>query len=304
MRIISPFSDYYDGVGAIDSDDEPCYVRQTQRHIIGELSLAQRQALFGQVGALWSTTTTPPQPLYLGDATRVVVGFCGRAYAGFRVLGAIAWDVEGVIALVQQLDRRAAAAAEIDVKQALAQLESTRASAWQDGLSRGTWQRHLRTALPDVGVAPFVALRAPVVVVTPAPPRASVTARAYAFDNLTRNITKAIEKLGPDAALSADNIKEPLRDIRRALLEADVSLPVVRQFVKAVEGKAIGAEVVKGITPGQQLVKVVSDQLQELMGSEVRITLYRSQASAWLRPYRDLVRLTSFPQIHSDLITS
>lgn len=57
-------------------------------------------------------------------------------------------------------------------------------------------------------------------------------------------------------------------DIRRALLEADVSLPVVRAFVKSVEEKAAGVEVVKGVTPGQQLIKVVYDELRALMGSE------------------------------------
>jgi len=88
------------------------------------------------------------------------------------------------------------------------------------------------------------------------------------FDNLSRNLTKAIEKLGPDAKLTPENVKEPLRDIRRALLEADVSLPVVRAFVKSVEEKAAGVEVVKGVTPGQQLIKVVYDELRALMGSE------------------------------------
>lgn len=166
MRIISPFSDYYDGVRAIDRDDEPCYVRRTERHVLAELNVRQRAALFSQVGALWSTTTTPPYPQYLGDAVRVVVGFCGRAYAGFRVLGAVAWDVDGVIALVRQLDAKSASAQDIDVKHALSHLEATRASAWQQGLCRASWERFERGAQLDVGVAPFVAFRAPVVVVT------------------------------------------------------------------------------------------------------------------------------------------
>jgi len=88
------------------------------------------------------------------------------------------------------------------------------------------------------------------------------------FDSLSRNLTKALEKLGPDAKLTPENIKEPMRDIRRALLEADVSLPVVRGFIKRVEEKAAGVQVIKGVTPGQQLVKLVFDELKELMGAD------------------------------------
>jgi signal recognition particle subunit SRP54 len=69
--------------------------------------------------------------------------------------------------------------------------------------------------------------------------------------------------------LTAENMKEPMRDIRRALLEADVSLPVVRRFIKSVEGNAVGQGVVKGVEPGQQLVKVVRDELVQLMGGEM-----------------------------------
>ncbi|CAG9462987.1 unnamed protein product [Pedinophyceae sp. YPF-701] len=88
------------------------------------------------------------------------------------------------------------------------------------------------------------------------------------FDNLTKSLQSAIEKLGPDAKLTKDNMKEPMRDIRRALLEADVSLPVVRRFIKNVEGRIAGAQVTKGVTPGQQLVRCVFDELVQLMGEE------------------------------------
>ena len=71
-----------------------------------------------------------------------------------------------------------------------------------------------------------------------------------------------------DGKLTPDNVKTPLREIRRALLEADVSLPVVRQFVARVETAALGVAVTKGVTPDQQLVKVVYDELKALMGGE------------------------------------
>jgi len=96
--------------------------------------------------------------------------------------------------------------------------------------------------------------------------RATVVVRADAFGDLTRNISKAVSQLAPDARLTPENMKEPLRDIRRALLEADVSLPVVRAFIKRVEESAAGAQVVAGVTPGQQLVKSVYGELKDLMG--------------------------------------
>ncbi|KAE9445780.1 hypothetical protein C3L33_22318, partial [Rhododendron williamsianum] len=69
--------------------------------------------------------------------------------------------------------------------------------------------------------------------------------------------------------LTKENIVEPMKDIRRALLEADVSLPVVRRFVQAVSEQAVGVGVIRGVTPDQQLVKIVSDELLKLMGGEV-----------------------------------
>lgn len=93
-----------------------------------------------------------------------------------------------------------------------------------------------------------------------------LTVRAAAFDNLSKSMQKAWDMVRKDGRLTSENIKEPMREIRRALLEADVSLPVVRRFVKKVEEAALGQSVVKGVTPDQQLVKVVYDQLRELMG--------------------------------------
>ncbi|KAK9837742.1 hypothetical protein WJX74_004050 [Apatococcus lobatus] len=88
------------------------------------------------------------------------------------------------------------------------------------------------------------------------------------FDNLSRGLDKAWDMVRKDGKLTADNIKGPMREIRRALLEADVSLPLVRQFVKKVEESALGVKVVKGVRPDQQLVKVVNDELVSLMGGE------------------------------------
>ncbi|RLN05206.1 hypothetical protein C2845_PM13G11300 [Panicum miliaceum] len=69
--------------------------------------------------------------------------------------------------------------------------------------------------------------------------------------------------------LTKENIAEPIRDIRRALLEADVSLPVVRRFIESVSEKAVGTDSIRGVRPDQQLVKIVNDELVQLLGGEV-----------------------------------
>ncbi|KAI7844769.1 hypothetical protein COHA_001651 [Chlorella ohadii] len=88
------------------------------------------------------------------------------------------------------------------------------------------------------------------------------------FDGLSRSLEKAWDSVRRDGKLTAENVKEPMREIRRALLEADVSLPVVRRFVKKVEEAALGERVVKGLSPDQKLVKVVYEELKTLMGGQ------------------------------------
>ncbi|XP_042392970.1 signal recognition particle 54 kDa protein, chloroplastic-like [Zingiber officinale] len=93
--------------------------------------------------------------------------------------------------------------------------------------------------------------------------------RAEMFGQLTTGLETAWNKLRGVDVLSKENIAEPMRDIRRALLEADVSLPVVRRFVQSVSDQAVGAGVIRGVRPDQQLVKIVHDDLVKLMGGEV-----------------------------------
>ncbi|KAG9144700.1 hypothetical protein Leryth_021655 [Lithospermum erythrorhizon] len=93
--------------------------------------------------------------------------------------------------------------------------------------------------------------------------------RAEMFGQLTSGLEAAWSKLKGEEVLTKENIVEPMRDIRRALLEADVSLPVVRRFVQSVSEQAVGTGVVRGVRPDQQLVKVVGDELVKLMGGEV-----------------------------------
>ncbi|KAL2554251.1 Signal recognition particle 54 kDa protein [Forsythia ovata] len=93
--------------------------------------------------------------------------------------------------------------------------------------------------------------------------------RAEMFGQLTSGLEAAWNKLKGEEVLTKENIAEPMRDIRRALLEADVSLPVVRRFVQAVSDQAVGTGLIRGVKPDQQLVKIVNDELVKLMGGEV-----------------------------------
>jgi signal recognition particle subunit SRP54 len=86
------------------------------------------------------------------------------------------------------------------------------------------------------------------------------------LDNLTQRLTKVVKTIRGQARLTEDNIKEAMREVRMALLEADVALPVVKDFVNRVRDKAVGQEVIGSLTPGQALVGVVHDELRTLMG--------------------------------------
>jgi len=86
------------------------------------------------------------------------------------------------------------------------------------------------------------------------------------FDNLTDRLGSVLNKLRGQGRLSEENIKETMREVRMALLEADVALPVVRSFIEQVKEKALGEEVLKSLTPGQVLIKIVNDELVKVMG--------------------------------------
>ncbi|AUN94256.1 signal recognition particle protein [Pseudazoarcus pumilus] len=88
------------------------------------------------------------------------------------------------------------------------------------------------------------------------------------LDNLTTRLSRVVKTLRGQARLTEDNIQEALREVRMALLEADVALPVVKEFIARVREKAVGQEVVGSLTPGQALVGVVHDELTALMGGE------------------------------------
>lgn len=86
------------------------------------------------------------------------------------------------------------------------------------------------------------------------------------FENLSGRLSQTVKKLRGQARLTDDNIKDSLREVRMALLEADVALPVVRTFINNVKKRAVGQEVLESLTPGQAFIKVVNEELVEIMG--------------------------------------
>ncbi|MGD8407293.1 MAG: signal recognition particle protein [Thiohalophilus sp.] len=87
------------------------------------------------------------------------------------------------------------------------------------------------------------------------------------FDGLSERLGQTVRNLRGVGRLTEDNIKDTLREVRMALLEADVALPVVKEFIEHVREKALGEEVLKSLTPGQALIKIVNDELVDLMGA-------------------------------------
>src|ERR1700738_974467 len=86
------------------------------------------------------------------------------------------------------------------------------------------------------------------------------------FDRLTASLSSALKSLSGRGRLTDDNISDTVREVRLALLDADVALSVVKTFTDAVKARAIGVEVTKSLTPGQAFIKVVAEALTRLMG--------------------------------------
>src|SRR5580692_2115498 len=87
------------------------------------------------------------------------------------------------------------------------------------------------------------------------------------FDSLSERLSAVLDRLTRRGALSEGDVDEALREVRRALLEADVALDVARSFTEQVKARAVGVDVIKSVTPGQMVVKIVHDQLIDILGS-------------------------------------
>ena len=88
-----------------------------------------------------------------------------------------------------------------------------------------------------------------------------------AFEGLSSRLQNIIRKIKGSARITEKDLKEMTRDIKLTLLEADVNFMVVKKFIKNIEEKALGEEVLKSLTPGQQVVKIVKDELTKILRS-------------------------------------
>ena len=88
------------------------------------------------------------------------------------------------------------------------------------------------------------------------------------FENLSDRLQNALSKLTGKGKLTEDNVNEAMREVKLALLEADVNYKVVKDFVKKIKARAIGSEVMESLTPGQQVIKIVNEELTQMMGGQ------------------------------------
>jgi len=89
-----------------------------------------------------------------------------------------------------------------------------------------------------------------------------------AFEGLSSRLQEITRKLSGKARITESDLKEVLREVKLALLEADVNFKIVKEFISEVETKALGQDVLKSLTPGQQVVKIVKDEMTELLGGQ------------------------------------
>lgn len=90
-----------------------------------------------------------------------------------------------------------------------------------------------------------------------------------AFDSLSDKLQNIFKKLRGKGVLTEDDVKEAMKEVKRALLEADVNFKVVKSFINAVSERAVGEEVLKGLNPGHMVIKIVKEEMDKLMGSEI-----------------------------------
>ncbi len=96
-----------------------------------------------------------------------------------------------------------------------------------------------------------------------------------AFESLTEKLQNVFRALRGKGRLSEEDVKSALKDVKMALLEADVNFKVVKQFISNVTERAVGQDVMEGLNPGQMIVKIVNEELTSIMGSEVTDLTFR-----------------------------
>ena len=100
------------------------------------------------------------------------------------------------------------------------------------------------------------------------------------FENLTERLSRTFKNLRGQGRLSEDNIQQALREVRLSLIEADVALPVIKDFIEQVKQKALGQEVLTSLNPDQAFIKIVNDELIHIMGDERSELNFKTQPPA------------------------
>ncbi|MEO1819912.1 signal recognition particle receptor subunit alpha, partial [Pseudomonas sp.] len=118
------------------------------------------------------------------------------------------------------------------------------------------------------------------------------------FESLSNRLSQTLKSITGQARLTEDNIKDTLREVRRALLEADVALPAVKDFVDRVRERAVGQEVSRSLSPGQQFVKIVQQELEAIMGqANEALTLRGSPAVVLMAGLQGAGKTTSVAKL-------
>ena len=112
-----------------------------------------------------------------------------------------------------------------------------------------------------------------------------------AFEGLSSRLQEITRKLRGKARITESDLKEMLREVKLALLEADVNYKIVKEFIANIQEKALGQDVMKSLTPGQQVIKIVKDEMVELLGgTESKINFYAKSTNnnnaSWTSRFR------------------
>ena len=104
-----------------------------------------------------------------------------------------------------------------------------------------------------------------------------------AFESLSEKLQNIFKNLKGKGRLTEADVKAALKEVKMALLEADVSFKIVKQFMKSVEARAVGQEVLNSLTPGQMVIKIVNEEMVALMGSHGAEVRLRTRRASGLR---------------------
>ena len=104
-----------------------------------------------------------------------------------------------------------------------------------------------------------------------------------AFENLSNKLQEVFKQLRSKGVLTEADVKAAMREVKIALLEADVNFKIVKDFIKKVTERAVGTEVLQGLNPGQQVIKIVNEELIALMGSAQAQLTFSRKPPTWLR---------------------